>query len=61
MRLSERFLHSIMNHNYNRIEMAQKKVRELKNRGKLQRKIWLLLRELTQNNYLTKIMRKLEI
>ena len=41
--------------------MAQKKVRELKNRGKRQCMILLLLRELRQNSCLAKIKSQLEI
>ena len=47
-------------HDYDIIEMTQKKVLQLKNRGKLQRLILLLLRELSQNYCLTKTRRKLE-
>ena len=41
--------------------MAQKKVPEFKNRGKLQSIILFLFRELSQNNCLTKIKIKLEM
>ena len=61
MPLTERFLHSFVIHDYNRISIAHKKVPELKFIGQLQCIVLLLLRDLSKNNSLTKIKRKLQM